>query len=89
MARVQSLAQERSLGTMVAKKEKKRKKDTKKKQRKRKEKTRKKRWPSLFNTDKERPVCLVMWGSSGMDWESEVHRCKLLPLEGISNEILL
>ena len=28
-------------------------------------------------------------GGSGMDWESGVHRCKLLPLEWISNEILL
>ena len=26
---------------------------------------------------------------SGMDWESGVNRCKLLPLEWISNEILL
>ena len=26
---------------------------------------------------------------SGMDWEFEVNRCKLLPLEWISNEILL
>ena len=28
-------------------------------------------------------------GGSGMDWESGVNRCKLLPLEWISNEILL
>ena len=26
---------------------------------------------------------------SGMDWESGVKRCKLLPLEWINNEILL
>ena len=28
-------------------------------------------------------------GGSGMDWEFEVNRYKLLPLEWISNEILL
>ena len=28
-------------------------------------------------------------GGSGMDWESGVNRCKLLPLEWTSNEILL
>ena len=28
-------------------------------------------------------------GGSGIDWESGVHRCKLLPLKWISNEILL
>ena len=28
-------------------------------------------------------------GRSGMVWESEFNRCKLLPLEWISNEILL
>jgi len=28
-------------------------------------------------------------GGSGMDWEFGVSRCKLLPLEWISNEILL
>ncbi len=28
-------------------------------------------------------------GGSGMDWELGVNRCKLLPLEWISNEILL
>ena len=28
-------------------------------------------------------------GGSGMDWESGVNRCKLLPLEWISNEIVL
>ena len=28
-------------------------------------------------------------GGSGMDWEFGVNRCKLLPLEWISNEILL
>ena len=29
------------------------------------------------------------WGGSGMGWESEVNRCKLLHLEWISNEVLL
>ena len=28
-------------------------------------------------------------GGSGVDWELGVKRCKLLPLEWISNEILL
>ena len=28
-------------------------------------------------------------GGSGMDWEFGVSKCKLLPLETISNEILL
>ena len=28
-------------------------------------------------------------GGSGMDWEFGVNRCKLLPLDWISNEILL
>ena len=28
-------------------------------------------------------------GGSGMDWESGVNRCKQLPLEWISNKILL
>jgi len=28
-------------------------------------------------------------GGSGMDWESVVNKCKLLPLEWISSEILL
>ena len=28
-------------------------------------------------------------GRNGVDWESGVKRCKLLPLEWISNEILL
>ena len=28
-------------------------------------------------------------GGSGMDWEFEVSRCKLLHLEQISNEVLL
>ena len=28
-------------------------------------------------------------GGSGVDWELGVNRCKLLPLEWISNEILL
>ena len=29
------------------------------------------------------------WGGSGMDWELEVNRCKLLLLEWINNEILV
>ena len=29
------------------------------------------------------------WGGSRMDWESGVNRCKLLHLEGVSNEVLL
>ena len=28
-------------------------------------------------------------GGSGVDWESRANRCKLLPLEWISNEILM
>ena len=28
-------------------------------------------------------------GGRGVDWKLEVNRCKLLPLEWISNEILL
>jgi len=28
-------------------------------------------------------------GGSGVDWESGVNRCKLLPMEWVSNEILL
>ena len=34
-------------------------------------------------------VCQGGGGRSGMDWDSGVNRCKLLPLEWISNEILL
>ena len=33
--------------------------------------------------------CQEGGGGSGMDWELGVKRCKLLPLEWISNEILL
>ena len=33
--------------------------------------------------------CQGEGGRSGMDWEFGVGRCKLLPLEWISNEILL
>ena len=33
--------------------------------------------------------CQEGGGGSGMDWESGVNRCNLLPLEWISNEILL
>ena len=34
---------------------------------------------------------VVAWGrgGSGMDWELGVNGCKLLPLEWISNELLL
>ena len=34
-------------------------------------------------------TCGCHEGGSGMDWESGIRRCKLLHLEGISNEILL
>ena len=34
-------------------------------------------------------TCSCQGGGSGMDWEFGVNRCKLLPLEWISNEILL
>ena len=34
-------------------------------------------------------TCGCRGGGSGMDWEAGVNRCKLLPLEWISNEILL
>ena len=34
-------------------------------------------------------VCQGGGGESGMDWKFRVSRCKLLPLEWISNEILL
>ena len=34
-------------------------------------------------------TCGCQGGGSGMDWESGVHRCKVLHLEWISNEILL
>ena len=33
--------------------------------------------------------CREEGGGSGMDWEFGVNRCKLLPLEWISNEIML
>ena len=33
--------------------------------------------------------CQQGWGGSGVDWELGVNRYKLLPLEWISNEILL
>ena len=33
--------------------------------------------------------CQGEGGGSGMDWELGVNRCKLLPLDWISNEILL
>jgi len=32
--------------------------------------------------------CQGGWGGSGMDWESGINRCKLLPLEWISKELL-
>ena len=34
-------------------------------------------------------TCGCQGGGSGMDWEFGVNRCKLLPLEWISNEIPL
>ena len=34
-------------------------------------------------------TCSCQRGGSGIDWEFEVSRCKLLPLEWISNEVLL
>ena len=33
--------------------------------------------------------CQGVGGGSGMDWEFEVNKCKLLHLEWVSNEILL
>ena len=40
-------------------------------------------------TWEDRLVVANGWGGSGVDWELEVNVCKLLPLEWISNEILL
>ena len=37
----------------------------------------------------ENRLVVAKEGGSGMDWEFGVNRCKLLPLEWISNEILL
>ena len=37
----------------------------------------------------KRLVVFKVQGESGMDWEFGVSICKLLPLEGTSNEILL
>ena len=34
-------------------------------------------------------TCDCQGGGSGMDWEFGVNRCRLLPLEWMSNEILL
>ena len=34
-------------------------------------------------------ACGCQGGGNGIDWESGVKRCKLLPLEWISNETLL
>ena len=51
--------------------------------------------PTNLSTEKNHGLgkqtcgCQGGWGGSGMDWESGVNRCKLLPLERISNEILL
>ena len=42
----------------------------------------------LMDTEK-RLVVARAGGGSGMDWEFEVSRCKLLHLEWISNETLL
>ena len=41
--------------------------------------------------DLENSLCCYQGGGeeSGMDWELGVNRCRLLPLEWISNEILL
>ena len=39
--------------------------------------------------DLENKTCGCQGGGSGMDWEFGVNRYKLLPLEWISNEILL
>ena len=34
-------------------------------------------------------TCGCQGGENGMDWEFEVNRCKLLPVEWVSNDILL
>ena len=39
--------------------------------------------------DMENRLVVAKEGGSGMDWEFGVNRCKLLPLEWISNMILL
>ena len=41
--------------------------------------------------DVENRLVVAKWGEqgSGMDWESVINRCKLLPLKLISIEILL
>ena len=41
--------------------------------------------------DLENRLLVLKGGGEGrvVDWESGVHRCKLLPLEWISNEVLL
>ena len=43
----------------------------------------------LMDLGEQTCCCQKGGGGSGMDWESGVNRCKLLPLEWISNEILL
>ena len=43
----------------------------------------------LMNSENQTYGCQGGGGGSGMDWESGVNGCKLLPLEWISNEILL
>jgi len=39
--------------------------------------------------DLENGLVVAKGGRGGMDWELGVNRCRLLPLEWISNEILL
>jgi len=43
----------------------------------------------LFHVENRLVVARRGVGWTGMDWEFGVNRCKLLPLEWISNEILL
>ena len=49
-------------------------------------------WPKKAKKKKKRTDTLWLprgRGGRGMDWEFGVNRCKILPLEWISNEILL
>ena len=56
-------------------------------------------WNLIYGTDEPfhrqenhghgKHACGCHGGVSGMDWSFGVNRCKLLPLEWISNEILL
>ena len=43
----------------------------------------------IMDMEKRLVVAKGERGGSGVDWELGVNRCKLLPLEWISNEILL